>query len=194
MMLNSLALLDPPSRSLHILSFYAIFYSLPPIQAAPSPTLIQARRVHRARHDSWVIASRVVERAEDVFETCLWASKDVEEAQIRLRIARDEELACRRRVDDAALQILLIKRKDSTASNGGHPLQRRGTGVKNANADAESTLSPAEQPLKTPRTPKITIDFSSIATGMTEGGDGMVDGECRCQAPCLCSAVSSLFG
>ena len=85
------------------------------IPLPPSFELSRARRHHQARHDSWQISQRLVGRAEDAFEELLWQGGDVEEAEIRVRIAREEEEKCRRRVDRAALDITALKRKERAA-------------------------------------------------------------------------------
>lgn len=86
-----------------------------PNESAPSEAndsyLELARRTHHARHGSWEIACRLVERAEEALESSVWAGKDTDSADIRLRIAREEEAKCRARVDAAALVLIKMRRQ-----------------------------------------------------------------------------------
>lgn len=79
--------------------------------AADDSYLELARRTHHARHGSWEIACRLVERAEEALESSVWAGKDTDSADIRLRIAKEEEAKCRARVDAAALVLIKMRRQ-----------------------------------------------------------------------------------
>lgn len=98
--------------------------------------LVQARQCHRDRHNSWQISNRLVVRAQEAYEAIVeakrYTSKDdnskstattsspsrsmpeleqaLEEARIRLRIAREEETKCRKRVNAAAKEVMRLKR------------------------------------------------------------------------------------
>lgn len=81
----------------------------------PINNLLTARQRHRKRHASWQISARLAVRAQQAYEAAVSGQSaldhnQIDEARIRLRIALEEEDTCRKKVDDAAMEILKLKR------------------------------------------------------------------------------------
>ncbi|KAK9897083.1 hypothetical protein P389DRAFT_168799 [Cystobasidium minutum MCA 4210] len=81
----------------------------------PINNLLTARQRHRKRHASWQISARLAMRAQQAYEAAVSGQNaldrsQIDEARIRLRIALEEEDKCRKKVDDAAMEILKLKR------------------------------------------------------------------------------------
>ena len=152
----------------------------PPSPQADAPYLELARRAHHARHSSWQIACRLVSRAEEALENHLWSGRDPETAVIRLRIAKEEEEKCRKKVDDAALVLIRLRRGDgqerkqhqkSTASQSGHTSIQRPRPV----TQPVTTAHPASRqplaavrPVQQAREPVRNVDASEIAAEKQE--------------------------
>lgn len=178
--------------------------------------LVYATRNHRERHQSWRIACRLAERAEDVFEESLWNGKDVEEAQIRARIAREEEEKSRNRVDAAAMRILHLKRRknskksnlssDSTASTETTASNTTSSTASIASTQTScssisSTTSLDEQDKEVAcirlaqRVPVDAVTMSPASPSLTlPPSTPPTRFSCGCVGACFCSAVSAMFG
>lgn len=152
----------------------------PPSPQADAPYLELARRAHHARHSSWQIACRLVSRAEEALENHLWSGRDPETAVIRLRIAKEEEEKCRKKVDDAALVLIRLRRGDgqerkqhqkSTAPRSGHTSIQQARPV----TQAVTTAYPAprqplaaKRPVQQPREPVRDVDTGDVAAKTQE--------------------------
>lgn len=188
----------------------------------PLNNLLKARQRHRKRHTSWQISARLAVRAQQAYEAAVSGreaieANSVDEARIRLRIALEEEDKCRKKVDDAALEIMKLKRANEERiqlQQRHHAEEAASLAELSSPAFSSSSSAFGDSPVLplTPTMPAMTFDLPQYYDEEPE--DETVETHrysihlkevrrltrmpaklvhCSCGAACLCSAVSSLL-